>query len=107
MILLRLIFICMLKNHSNSGASIIINNAATSNNDSPICNETVVTPSCPTASQIQEVVPVQDAPPAYHSTVDISKILDIPIADRNPFETRRALRHLAENNEKSPSLQQV
>ena len=98
MIFLGLIFICMLKNHSNSGAQITINNAATSNNESPICNETVVTPPCPSAPKIQEEVPIQDAPPAYHSTVDINKILNIPIPDRNAFETRRALRHLAENS---------
>ena len=37
----------------------------------------------------------------------ISKILDIPIPDRNAIETRRALRHLAENDGKSPSTQQA
>ena len=90
----------MLKNHSTSGAQITITNAATSNNDSTIRNNTIVTPSAP---KMQEEVPiqvalVQDAPPPYHSTVDINKILDIPIPERTAAETRRALRHLEENS---------
>ena len=107
MIFLGLIFICMLKNHSNSGAQITITNAATSNNDSPICNEAVVTPSCPTAIQIQENDPVQEAPPAYYSTVDINRLLGIPIANRNAFETRAVMRHMAEMQGKSLPLPQV
>ena len=107
LIFLGLIVICLLKNHSNSGVSVTITNAATSNNDSPICNESVVTPSCPTAIQIQGNDPVQEAPPAYYSTVDINRLLDIPIANRNAFETRAVLRHMAEMQEKSLPLPQV
>ena len=66
-----------------------------------------MTPSCPTAIQIQENDPVQEAPPAYYSTVDINRLLDIPIADRDAFETIAVLRHLAEKQEKSLPLPQV
>ena len=107
LIFLGLIIICLLKNHSNSGVTVTISNAATSKNDSPICNEAVATPSCPTAIQIQGNDPVQEAPPAYYSTVDINRLLGIPIADRNAFETRAVMRHMAEMQGKSLPLPQV
>ena len=107
LIFLGLIVICLLKNHSNSGVSVTISNAATSNNDSPICNESVVAPSCPTAFQIQENAPIQDAPPAYHSALDIKRLLDIPTADRNPFETKAVITHKTKLQSNPTNLPQV
>ena len=98
--------ICLLKNHSNSGVSVNINNAATSSNDSPVCTEAVVNqanpviiPSCPAAVEIQDDAPVQDAPPDYYSTVDIKAILAIPTQDRNAFERRAVTQHMAKLEE--------
>ena len=103
LIFIGLVFICQLKNPSSSGVSVEINNAATSNNESPICTSEVsnqynqyYTPSLPSAPQFQEEAPVQDAPPNYYSTVDIKKILAIPPAQRNPFETQEVIKYMAE-----------
>merc|ERR1712030_246179 len=100
LIFLGLIIICLLKNNTKSGVSVTISNEATSKNDSPICNNVAVTPSCPPAIQIQRNDPVQESPPAYYSTVDINRLLVIPIADRNAFETRAVMRHMAEKQGK-------
>ena len=94
--------ICLLKNHSNSGVSVNINNAASSTNNSPTCNEAIVyqenpviIPSCPAAIETQDAAPLQDAPPDYYSTVDINALLAIPIHDRNAFESRAVTQHMA------------
>ena len=107
LIFLGLIIICLLKNKSNSGVSVTISNAATSKNDSPICNNVAVTPSAPPAIQVQRNVPVQEAPPSYYSAVDIDRLLSIPIAERNALETRAVMRHMAKIQEKSLPLPQV
>ena len=88
----------LIRNHSNSGVSVTIQNSATLSNNSPICTEAttfqtepVVLPPCPAAENIQ-VVPgemhLQDAPPDYYSTVDINAILAVNPKDRNAFERK-------------------
>ena len=56
--------------------------------------------------QIQNIAPIQEAPPAYHSTVDIERLLSIPVTDRDPYETRAVMRHLRmqENSETLPQV---
>ena len=97
---------CLLKNHSNSGVSVNINNAAYSSHDSPVCTEAIVNqanpiiiPSCPAAIEIQDDAPVQDTPPDYYSTVDIKAILAISPRDRNAFERRAVTQHMAKLEE--------
>ena len=46
------------------------------------------------AHQFQEGAPEQDAPPNYYTTVNINSILEIPPAQRNPFETREVVRYM-------------
>ena len=60
----------------------------------------------PPVMQVQNIAPIQDAPPAYHSTVEIERLLSIPVADRDPYETRAVMRHLRVQ-EKSETLPQV
>ena len=100
MIIILTSSIILLKNHSNSGVSVNITNAATSSNDSPVCTEAVVNqanpiiiPSCPAAVEIRDDAPVQDAPPDYYSTVDINSILAMKPEDRNAFERRAVTQH--------------
>merc|ERR1712030_54673 len=54
------------------------------------------------AHQFHEGAQVQDAPPDYYSTVDINSILAIPPADRNPFETRAAIRYISMRKPSAP-----
>merc|ERR1712030_164019 len=82
MIIILTSAVILLKNHSRSGVSVNITNAATSSNESPVCTEVIVNqanpiiiPSCPAAAEIQDDVQFQDAPPDYYSTVDINSIL--------------------------------
>ena len=106
LIFIGLIAICLLKNNTKSGVTVTVSNEATSKNDSPVCNNVAVVPSAPPAIQIQNIAPIQEAPPAYHSTVDIKRLLSIPVANRDAFETRAVMRHLR-MQEKSKILPQV
>ena len=88
-----------------------INNAATSNNESSSCSRDVVNqnnlPILPSAPQLrlghqggaqhfqEGAHQFQDAPPDYYATVDINSILEIPPAERNPFETRKVHRYMS------------
>ena len=93
----------LIKNHSSSGVSVTIQNAATSSNDSPVCTEANVTqadpiilPSCPEAAEIPNganEMHIQDAPPDYYSTLDINAILSVKPGDRNAFERRAVAQH--------------
>ena len=56
--------------------------------------------------QFHEGAQVQDAPPDYYSTVDINSILAIPPADRNPFETRAAIRYISMRKPSAPQPEQ-
>ena len=56
--------------------------------------------------QIHEGVQIQDAPPDYYSTVDINSILAIPPVDRNPFETREAIRYISMRKPSAPQPEQ-
>ena len=95
-----LIAVCLLKNNSKSGINVTVSNEANSRNDSPICNNIAAVPSAPSTMQIQE------APPAYHSSVDIETLMNIPVTQRDPFASRAITRHLS-MQEKPKSLPQV
>ena len=105
-IILIIIFISaikLIKNHSNSGVSVTIQNSATSSNNSPTCTEAtafqaepIILPSCPAAAEVQtgpSELHLQDAPPDYYSTVDIDAILAVKPKDRNAFERRAVAQH--------------
>ena len=44
----------------------------------------------------------QDAPPNYYASVDINSILEIPPAERNPFETREVVRYMSTKRPSAP-----
>ena len=87
MIIILISAIKLIKNHSNSGVPVTIQNSAMSSNNSPTCTEATafqaepnILPACPVAADVQtgpsELHP-QDAPPDYYSTVDINAILAV------------------------------
>ena len=120
-----LLYICQLKNPPKGGVTVEINNAANSNNESPsgtreVANQINI-PIQPSASQsgpfqegahrfqegahqFQEGAHQfqEDAPPNYYTTVDINTILDIPPAQRNPFETREVARYMSMRKPSAP-----
>ena len=103
LIIILISAIKLIKNHSNSGVSVTIQNSATSSNNSPTCTEAtafqaepVILPSCPAAADVQtgpSELHSQDAPPDYYSTVDINAILAVNPKDRNTFERRAVVQH--------------
>ena len=108
MIIILTSAIILLKNHSSSGVSVNITNAATSSNESPVCTEAfvnqanpIIIPSCPAAAENQDDVHFQDAPLDYYSTVDIYSILAMKPEDRNAFE-RRAVTQQSIRMEENP-----
>ena len=100
LIFIGLVAVCLLKNNNKSGITVTVSNEANSKNDSPVCNNIAVVPSAPPTMQIQE------APPAYHSTVDIETLMNIPVTQRDPLESRAIMRHLS-MREKPETLPQV
>ena len=120
-------YICQLKKPNKEGVTVEINNAANAINESPSCPmgvanqvNTPVQPFIPQpepfqeganqvmvgAHQFHEGARVQDASPDYYSTVDINSILAIPPADRNPFETREAIRYISMRKPSAPQPEQ-
>ena len=95
-----LVAVCLLKNNNKSGVTVTVSNEANSRNDSPICNNIAAVPSAPTTMQIQE------APPAYHSSVDIETVMSIPVTQRDSHASRAITRHLS-MQEKPKTLPQV
>ena len=60
LIIILITGIKLIKNHSNSGVSVTIQNSATSSNNSPTCTEAtafqaepIILPSCPAAAEVQ------------------------------------------------------
>ena len=102
-ILLGIICTCLLKTKSTGGVNLTVTNTATSNNDSPMCNSSLVAPSCPSAFQILENAPAEGLPPPYHTAVDINRLLAIPAASRNASEIRAVIAH--KENETTSSSQ--
>ena len=112
-IFLGLIGICMMKSHATmqptGGNSIIINNKSTSQNESPVSVNTMVTPTSPPAPSNEGAPPAprnEGAPPAYHDTVDIEEMLAIPHAERVPEVSKQILEHY-EASKKKNSLPQL
>ena len=127
LIFIGLMYIFQLKKTSRDGVTVEINNAANANNESPSCSMGVANQvNIPIqhfvpppelfqeganqilegAQQFHEGARVQDAPPDYYSTVDINSILAIPPADRNPFETREAIRYISMRKPSAPQPEQ-
>ena len=100
LIFIGLVAVCLLKNNNKSGVTVTVSNEANSRNDSPICNNIAAVPSAPPTMQIQE------APPAYHSAVDIETVMSIPVTQRDPHASRAITRHLS-MHEKPKTLPQV
>ena len=67
-------------------------------------NSSSVAPSCPSAFQILENAPAEGLPPPYHSTVDISRLLAIPIGSRNASEIRAVMAHKDNETNSSPQV---
>ena len=96
LIFIGLIAVCLLKNNSKSGINVNVTNEANSGNGCPTSNNMATAPSAPSnflpapsAKQIEE------APPAYHSSVDIQTLMDIPVSQRDAFAERAITRHLS------------
>jgi len=96
LIFIGLIAMCLLKNNSKSGINVNVSNEANSRNDSPICNNIAAVPSAPSTIQsAPSTAQIEEAPPAYHSSVDIETLMDIPVSQRDPFAQRAITNHLS------------
>ena len=104
-ILLGIICTCLLKTKSTGSVNLTVTNTATSNNDSPMCNSSLVAPSCPSAFQILENAPAEGLPPPYHAAVDINRLLAIPTASRNASEIKAVIAHRENETTSSSQVQ--
>ena len=99
LIFIGLIAVCLLKNNSKSGVNVNITNEANSGNGCPISNIIETAPSAPSAPSNYQSAPspkqIEEAPPAYHSTVDIQTLMNIPVSQRDAFAERAITRHLS------------
>ena len=93
LIFIGLVAVCLLKNNSKSGINVNVTNEANSGNGCPISNSIETAPSAPSAPSNCQSAPspkqIEEAPPAYHSTVDIQTLMDIPVSQRDAFDLQQ------------------
>ena len=96
LIFIGLIAMYHFKDNSKSGINFNISNEANSGNDSPISTNIATALSAP-SNYLSAPSPkqIKEAPPAYHSTVDIQTLMDIPVSQRDAFAERAITRHLS------------